>query len=829
MSFLSALPLDRWALRIPLLIGGVLLGAAALIGIALILAYPQLPSLEAVTDYRPKIPLRIYSSDGYLIGEFGEERRDFVRIESVPTIMKQAILAAEDDRFYEHPGVDTMGVLRAAFANLVSGGKRQGASTLTMQVARNFFLSSEKTLTRKLYEALLAIKIEHSLSKNEIFQLYVNQIYLGQRAYGFSSAAQIYFGKPLKDITIAEAAMLGGLPKAPSAYNPVANPKRAQLRQYYVLHRMLELGFINETQLKEAQKEVLKVKRNPNDFGLHADYVAEMARQITAERFPGDIYSRGYRVITTITHSDQQAAYRSLRKNVLDYDKRHGYRGAETYVDMTAIAPDQDEALEDLLSDFSNSDDLLPALVLAASPKNVHAILRSGEIVNVHDDGLKFAAHMLDDKAPPNKRIRRGAVIRVQKTDKGWQILQLPEVQAAFVAASPVDGAIRALIGGFDFNQSKFNHVTQAWRQPGSSFKPFIYSASLEKGYTPASVLPDEPLSFSADETGSQVWEPKNYDGKYEGPMTLRTALAKSKNMVSIRLLRAIGARYAQDYITRFGFDAEKHPPYLTMALGAGMVTPWQQLTAYSVFANGGYRIAPYIVRQILDSKGNVLANTQPAIAGDESLRVIDARNAWLMDSMLHDVVRRGTAIRAATALKRSDLAGKTGTTNDYIDAWFCGYQPTIVGIAWMGFDTPKRLGNGETGGSAALPIWIGYMEQALKGVPESWPEVPPGMISVTASDPSGKETNEMVYSESLLPAPEGTHPTEAPQLPDTLGIPSIPGKQPGSTRPIETQQLPSTLGIPGKQSKGTHPIEAQQLPAPVEVAKPKAVPQPLR
>jgi penicillin-binding protein 1A len=411
--------------------------------------------------------------------------------------------------------------------------------------------------------------------------------------------------------------------------------------------------------------------------------------------------------------------------------------------------------------------------------------LRSGETVNVHGDGLKFAAHMLDDKASPNKRIRRGAVIRVQKTDKGWQVLQLPDVQAAFVAASPVDGAIRALVGGFDFNQTKFNHVTQAWRQPGSSFKPFIYSASLEKGYTPASVFPDEPLSVSADETGSQVWEPKNYDGKYEGPMTLRTALAKSKNMVSIRLLRAIGTRYAQDYITRFGFDAEKHPPYLTMALGAGMVTPWQQLVGYSVFANGGYRIAPYIVRQILDDKGTVLATTQPTIAGDESIRVIDARNAWLMDSMMHDVIRRGTATRAAVALNRSDLAGKTGTTNDYIDAWFCGYQPTVVGIAWMGFDSPKRLGNGETGGAAALPIWIGYMEQALKGVPESWPETPAGMLSVTAKDTTGKEINEMVYSEHLPSAPEDDNSEE---------------------------------GVPA---------EAQQLPAPVEEAKPKAVIQP--
>ena len=756
----------RWVLFILLLLGGAVLSIAALIGIVVVIAYPQLPSLEVLADYRPKIPLRIYSSDNYLIGEFGEERRDFVHIQAVPLVMKQAILAAEDERFYQHPGVDTLGVLRAAYANLVSGGKRQGASTITMQVARNFFLSTEKTLTRKLYEALLAIKIEHSLSKDEIFQLYINQIYLGQRSYGFSSAAQIYFGKPLKDITVAEAAMLAGLPKAPSAYNPVANPKRAKLRQYYVLRRMFELGFINAGQLKQAQEAVLPVKHDANDFGLHADYVAEMARQITAERFPDNIYSRGYRVITTITRSDQQAAYRSLRKSVLDYDRRHGYRGAETYVDMANVTAGQDEALEDLLGDFSDNDDLLPALVLEATPQRVSAYLRGGEVLNIQADGLKFAAPMLSGKAPPNKRLRRGAIIRVQKTDKGWQILQLPEVQSAFVAASPIDGAIRALVGGFDFSRSKFNHVTQAWRQPGSSFKPFIYSAAMEKGYTPASVIPDEPISISADETGSQAWEPRNYDGKYEGPMTLRTALAKSKNMVSIRLLRAIGPRYAQDYITRFGFDAEKHPPYLTMALGAGSVTPWQQLVAYSVFANGGYRIEPYIVRQILDDKGNVLAATRPVIAGDESLRVIDARNAWLMDSMLHDVVRRGTATRAQV-LKRGDLAGKTGTTNDYVDAWFCGYQPTVVGIAWIGFDAPRRMGSGETGGSAALPIWIGYMEQALKGVPESWLDTPEGLITITANDPSsGKAGKDMVYQESLPPAPEEAPASEAQQTP---------------------------------------------------------------
>lgn len=750
----------RWGLIFIALLVGAILTVGALAGIVAILAYPRLPSIDVLTDYQPKIPLRIYTSDGFLIGEFGEERRNFVRIEDVPAIMKQAILAAEDERFYQHPGIDTLGVLRAAYSNFLGGGKRQGASTITMQVARNFFLSSEKTLTRKAYEMLLAFKIEHNLSKDEIFQIYINQIYLGQRAYGFASAAQIYYGKALKDIDIAEAAMLAGLPKAPSAYNPVANPERAKLRQRYVLRRMHELGFINDEQLKQGQSAVTRVKHDANDFGIPAEHVAEMARQMVLESFPDDAYSRGYRVITTITRADQLAAVASLRRAVLDYDRRHGYRGAEAYVDLKDVQSDKDENLEELLGDIPDIDTLYPAIVLETSSNAVRAYLRGGEVLSLSGDGLKFAARMLDDKAPPNKRLRRGAVIRVQKMgDKGWQIVQLPEVEAAFAAASPIDGAVRALVGGFDFNRNKFNHATQAWRQPGSSFKPFIYSASLEKGFTPASVIEDEPISISAEETGSQAWEPKNYDGKYEGPMTMRTALAKSKNMVSIRLLKSIGTQYAQDYVTRFGFDADKHPPYLTMALGAGAVTPWQQLTAYSVFANGGYRISPYVVRQILDDKGNVLAAANPDVAGDESLRAIDARNAWLMDSMMHDVVRRGTATRAAAVLKRGDLAGKTGTTNDYIDAWFCGYQPTVVGIAWIGFDQPKRMGNGETGGSAALPIWIGFMEKALAGVPESFPETPNGLVAIKAGDPAGKVSREMVYREHLPPPDEEEPP----------------------------------------------------------------------
>ncbi|QDX82784.1 penicillin-binding protein [Denitratisoma sp. DHT3] len=741
---------------------------AALIGIVAVLALPQLPSLDVLTDYQPKIPLRIYSADGYLIGEFGEERRNVVRIQDVPAVMKQAILAAEDERFYQHPGIDTLGVIRAAYSNFASGGKRQGASTITMQVARNFFLSSEKTLTRKIYEALLAFKIEHSLTKDEIFQLYVNQIYLGQRAYGFAAAAQIYFGKSLKDISTAEAAMLAGLPKAPSAYNPVANPKRARLRQLYVLRRMHELKFIDNAGFKQAEDETLHVKRDVNDFGTHAAYVAEMARQIAFDRYRDDVYSRGFKIVTTVVRDEQEAAYLSLRKTVMEYDRRHGYRGAESYADMRQVKSDQDEELEDLLSDIDDSDHLQAAIILEATPAKVRAYVRGGEIATLAGDALKFAARMLEDKAPANKRLRRGAVIRVTKDDKNqWQITQLPDVEAAFVAASPIDGAVRALVGGFDFNRNKFNHVTQAWRQPGSSFKPFIYSAALEKGYTPASVIADEPIVIPASETGSQAWEPKNYDGKYEGPMTLRTALTKSKNMVSIRLLRSIGAHYAQEYATRFGFDADKHPPYLTMALGAGSVTPWQQLAAYSVFANGGYRVQPFVVKQILDGKDKVLAQFEPSVAGNEELRAIDPRNAYIMDSMMHEVTLRGTAARAAVQLKRRDIAGKTGTTNDYVDAWFCGYHPTVVGIAWIGFDQPRRMGSGETGGSAALPMWIGYMAKALQNAPESYMEAPEGLTTIATTDASGNIVgSELAYKEKRVAetAPTEEKPSVVPQ-----------------------------------------------------------------
>jgi penicillin-binding protein 1A len=754
--------LSRWILFPFLLLAGFVAMAVALAAVVLILTYPNLPSLEILTDYRPKIPLRVYTADGSLIGEFGEERRAVVNFEDVPEVMKHAILAAEDERFYQHNGIDALGVMRAAATNFIGGGKRQGASTITQQVAKNFFLSSEKTYTRKLYEALLSFKIENNLNKDQIFELYINQIYLGQRAYGFGAAAQIYFGKPLKDVTTAEAAMLAGLPKAPSAFNPVVNPKRARLRQQYVLRRMLALGYIDTKEYDAALKQPLIVKRESNEFPVHAEFVAEMARQIAAERFPENVYTRGLRVYTTILKADQEAAYASLRRNVLDYDRRHGYRGAEAYVEMNDIESDQDEALDELLQDFHDSEDLHPAIVLSADSKQIRAYRRGGDIVTISGDGLKFAARMIDDKAPPAKRLRRGAIIRVQTDDKNnWRITQMPEVESAFVSADPQDGAIRALVGGFDFNRNKFNHVTQAWRQPGSSFKPFIYSGSLEKGFTPASIVLDEPISFPASVTGSQAWEPHNYDGKYEGPMRLRTALAKSKNMVSIRLLQAAGVHFIQDYVTRFGFDADKHPPYLTMALGAGSVTPWQMVTAYSVFANGGYKVQPFIVHDILDEKGVVLAETQPVQAGDGTPLAIDPRNAYLMDSMLRDVTIYGTAARASAVLKRHDLAGKTGTTNEHVDAWFCGYQKTVVGCSWIGFDQPRNLGNNETGGSAALPAWIGYMAKVLKNVPESVMEQPEGIVAVEVVNSNRGPTKELFYKENVPAAVEPEPPQD--------------------------------------------------------------------
>ena len=701
--------------------------AALLVGVALAMAYPQLPDVSELSDYRPKLSMRVYSVEGTQIGEFGEERRNFMPFKDIPKVMKDAVLAIEDARFYQHGGVDYIGLLRASLANL-GRAKSQGASTITMQVARNVYLSSEKTFTRKIYEILLTTKLEHNLSKDQIFEIYLNQIYLGNRAYGFAAASEAYFGKPLKNISIAEAAMLAGLPKAPSAYNPISNPKRARSRQLYIIERMEENGFITRDQAASAKLEDLKIRTAMSGLNTHADYVAEMARQLMFAQYGTEIYTRGLNVYTTIRASDQQAAYFALRQGIMDYERRQHYRGPEKFITLPSNRSEMEDAIDDALIEQGDKGDLLAAVVIEATPKKVRAVRRNGETLEITGEGLQPVQSGLSDKAQPNIKLRPGALIRVTKTPKNiWEITQLPEVEGAFVAIDPRNGGIRALVGGFDFEKNKFNHVTQAWRQPGSSFKPFIYSAALEKGFTPLTVINDSPLFFDASVTGGQPWEPKNYDGIFEGPMSMRRGLAKSKNMISIRILQSVGAQNAQDWITRFGFEADKHPPYLTMALGAGSVTPLQMVTGYSVFANGGYRVNPYLITKVTDQMGKVLSEFKPPEL-EESLRAIDARNAYVMTSLLQEVTRSGTASRAPVVLKRQDIYGKTGTTNDSMDAWFAGYHTSVTAVTWIGYDTPRKLGDRETGGGLSLPVWINFMQHALQNVPVAEPVPPAGL-----------------------------------------------------------------------------------------------------
>lgn len=764
---------------------------AALVALAATLIYPQLPSLEALTDYRPKLPLRVYSEDGYLIGEFGEERRAFVTIQNVPQHMKSAVLAIEDRRFYQHGGVDTRGILRAAVNNL-SGGSKEGASTITMQVARNFFLSSERSLKRKINEALLAIKIEHSLSKDKILELYINQIYLGQRAFGFAAASQVYFGKPLDKLNLAETALLAGLPKAPSGYNPFVHPKRAIKRQREVLHDMFKYGFIDQPTYEQALTMPLRFKTSQQSRDLAADYVAEIVRQIMYERYKDDIYSSGLKVYTTVLKSNQEAANQAVLEGVLEYDERHGYRGPEKIIRPTNAALEEGvNWMDKALDEIEAYGALIPAIVTEASPKSVRAHTKSGEDIEVTGLGLTMVQKTLNEKSADKQKLKTGALIRVMRIKDAWKIVQLPEVESALVALDPENGAVRALVGGFDFNRNKFNHVTQAWRQPGSSFKPFIYSASLEKGFTPASMIEDEPVSLSAEETGSgSAWEPRNFDNKYDGPIRLRTALTKSKNMVSIRILQAIGVDYAQDYITRFGFSPKDHPPYLAMALGAGSVTAWQMAGAYAVFANGGYRVNPFLINKIVDSQGKVIQQAKFVVARKDAPRVIDGRNAFIMTSMMQDVARIGTAAKARE-LGRYDLAGKTGTTNNLVDTWFAGYNPKQVAIVWMGFDKPRTLGRNETGGHAALPIWIDYMASALKGMPDVPYAVPEGVSSIKIDLATGTRANEdesgvyeYFYHEFPPPEIEPTF-TPIPGFPDT-----IPGHESNQNKEIQPDQL---------------------------------------
>ncbi len=709
-----------------LLLAAMLLAAAGAAVYVMTAILPNVPKIDAVLDYRPKIPLRVYTADNHLIGEFGVERRDFVPIDKIPARMKQALLAIEDAHFYQHHGIDWRGAARAVVTNLREGFGAGGASTITMQVARNFFLTKEKVLSRKFTEIALAYRIEDALSKDQILELYMNQMFLGNRSYGFSSAARSYFGKSLDELTLAETAMLAGLPQNPSRHNPVANPKRAQQRQHAVLGRLFQLGQISEAEYRQALAEPLRIRRGGQVFETKADYVAELARQAVYAQFGEEAYERGIVVTTTILKAEQDAAYESVRRNVIDYDQRHGYRGPEARIELPQDPAEREEAIIEALQKRPLSDGLLPAVVVAASPNQVKVELLSGDEVTIGAAGLKFAARGLAANAKESVRIAPGAVVRVTRAGKdGWALTQVPQVAAAFVALDAETGAYHALVGGFDYNLQKFNHVTQAWRQPGSTIKPFVYAAALDKGYSPGTLILDEPLDMPGENAGA-TWSPQNDDGVYDGPITLRRALTRSKNIGSVRLIRALGVDYTHGFLGRFGFDLAKHPKNLTLALGTGAVTPLQVAGAYAVLANGGYRVRPYLISRIVDGDGTVLVENMPPMPRLDADRVLDPRTAFVADSMLRDVTRFGTGAAASQKLGRIDIAGKTGTTNDAIDGWFAGYGGKVVAVSWMGYDEPRSLGGREFGSTLALPIWIDYMRVALAKVPHHSPPLEP-------------------------------------------------------------------------------------------------------
>ncbi len=771
------------------LFAGALAGTLVLVGAYLYLG-PKLPSIESLKDVRLQVPLRVYTRGGRLLAEFGEKRRSPVHYDQVPKLMVDAFLAAEDDRFFSHPGVDYRGMLRAAINLAITGQKGQGGSTITMQVARNFFLSPEKTFVRKLNEVFLALKIERELTKQEILELYLNKIYFGNRAYGVQAAAHIYYGVDINQLTLAQIAMIAGLPKAPSRFNPIVNPSRALERRAYVLGRMHYLHFITDDQYQQAMAAPVSASVHALRVEVNAPYVAEMVRAEMVKRFGSDAYTAGYQVVTTIDGDRQKAANRALRQDLQAYDRRHGYRGPERHVDPAQIA--DAAGREQVLADIPVVGGLRPGVVTAVGERDAKVFLEGGTEIDIPWDGLDWARKYIDDnhRGPkPDKAadvVAVGDVVRVaQKDDGSWRLAQVPKVSGALVALNPDDGAIEALVGGFDYFQSKFNRVTQARRQPGSSFKPFIYSAALEKGFTAATLVNDAPVVFN-DPALESVWRPENYSGRFFGPTRLREALVHSRNLVSIRVLQAIGAGYAIDYATRFGFDKDALPRNLSLALGSASVTPLQLATGYAVFANGGYRVEPYFIQTIKDEHDRVIeqadparvcdaacaqqadaaaaasavqpaaasaptadADAKPAAAPDANAtpqveqpvvpapRVITPQNDYLMTTMMRDVILHGTG-RRALSLGRHDLAGKTGTTNDQRDAWFAGFNQGLVAVAWVGFDQVRPLGHGETGAHAALPMWKAFMASALKGVPEQPLNQPPGLVTVRIDPKTG-------------------------------------------------------------------------------------------
>ena len=770
-----------------LVLVAVLAAALAVGGVYWYLA-PKLPSAETLRDVRLQVPLRVYTREGELVAEFGEKRRTPLRLDEVPEQLIQAFLAGEDDRYFEHPGVDWQGLTRAVLHLVRTGEKGPGGSTITMQVARNFFLTREKTYIRKLNEILLALKIEREFTKDEILELYVNKIFLGHRAYGVGAAAQVYYGRPVTELGLAQVAMIAGLPKAPSRFNPVADPKQAVVRRNYVLRRMLELGYITREEHDAARDAPVSAKVHGLTVEVEAPYVAEMVRARMEETYGDDAYTAGYKVWTTLDGRLQRAATAALRQGLLEYDARHGYRGSERHVatENLALSPGS------VLDDIPEVGGLVPAVVTSVDESTAVAWVRDVGPVDIAFEDMEWARPYINENrrgdAPKgaDAALKTGDVIRVRLAEDGWRIAQLPAVEGALVSLDPNDGSIVALTGGFDFYRSKFNRAVQAERQPGSSFKPFIYSAALEYGYTPASIINDAPVVFE-DPSLKSAWRPENYSGKFFGPTPLRTALYKSRNLVSIRLLREIGLDFALAHIARFGLDAERLPRGLSLALGSGVLTPLEVAAAYGVLANGGYAVEPYFIERVLDGDDQlvfavdplvvcrdcedeeVMAASAPAAPTDgegagpvrtaaagadtesapgtttappgaerRAPRVLEARNAWLMYSLMRDVIRRGTG-RKARVLERGDIAGKTGTTNDQYDAWFSGFSPDLVATAWIGFDEFRPLGRRETGARAALPMWIAYMREALQGTPERHPEPPEGIVTVRIDPETGE------------------------------------------------------------------------------------------
>ncbi len=695
----------------------------------------DLPPIDRIVNYQPKLPLQVFTADGVEIAQFGTERRQFVPLAQMPKLLQDAVLAVEDTRFREHRGIDPKGMARALLS-MLTGGQRQGASTITQQLVRSMLLSQRFTPERKAREIMLALQVEQALPKDRILEIYLNEIFLGQRAYGFAAAAQTYFGKPLAKLSIAETALLAGLPQNPHYANPVASLERATQRQHVVLERMHVTGVITAQQLAAARAEKLAI-RSPLDVPLHAGHVAEMARRAVVERFGTEAYSTGIRVYTSLRSADQKAAWTAVRKGVLEYDRKGAWGGPEDQETLPGDdGPKTERAAAQALKDHRDDEMLRVGIVLAASPKEMRVQLASGERITLSGEGLRWALPVLAPKAPPKGgkkaaadgkpklAVKRGAIVRVVQQGKGWAISQWPQVQAGLVALDPASGRVRALVGGFDFTQQQFNHVTQALRQPGSSFKPLLYSAALEHGVMPASVIEDAPFS------GANGWEPQNSDGRFDGPLTLREALAKSKNLVSVRLLQQVGVGTVRDWAAHFGLDPARQPDNLTLALGAGSVTPMQMAQAYGELANGGWPVDPVLVERITDAQGKVLFDAAPAAPHTEATRALPARNVFITTSLLNEVTRVGTAARAQRQLRRTDVYGKTGTTNDAVDAWFAGFQPGLAAVVWMGYDDPRSLGDRESGGALALPVWIDYMAAALKGVPVvSQGAPPPGVV----------------------------------------------------------------------------------------------------